>query len=100
MKRAFSFYSSLQKKKAKESNEEHESKIMSAALAYGHKNADKSSMKELRSFLSDKLRSFHFPKEAKSDDGNPPAKDDDGDDVPEVLPIADPNAKDGSGKHS
>ena len=96
MKRAFPSYSSLQKKKPKESNEEHASKLKSAALAYGHKNADKSKMKELRSFLSDKLRSFHASNAAKSDDEKP--KDDDGDDDPEVLPA--PNAKDGSDKQS
>ena len=96
VKRAFPSYSSLQKKKPKESNEEHGSKLKSAALAYGHKNANKSKMKELRSFLSGKLRSFHASNAAKSDDGKPSAKDDDGDDDPEVMPA--PNAKDGSDK--
>ena len=99
VKRAFPSYSSLQKKKFKESNEEHASKIKSAALAYGHKNADTSKMKELRSFLSDKLRSFHASNAAKLDGGKPPAKPYDGDDAdPEVFPAVPPDGIDMQGK--
>ena len=99
MKRAFPSYSSLQKKKPKESNEEHASKLKSAALAYGQKNADKSKMKELRSFLSDKLRSFHASNAAKLDGGKPPAKPYDGDDAdPEVFPAVPPDGIDMQGK--
>ena len=46
--------------------------------------------------FSRKLRSFHASNAAKSDDGKPPAKVDDGDADPEGLPP--PNAKDGSDK--
>ena len=100
VKRAFPSYSSLQKKKFKESNEEHASKIKSAALAYGHKNADTSKMKELRSFLSDKLRSFHASNAAKLDGGGkPPAKPYDGDDAdPEGFPAVPPDGIDMQGK--
>ena len=99
VKRAFPSYSSLQKKKPKESNEEHASKLKSAALAYGHNNADKSKMKDLRSFLSDKLQRFHASNAAKLDGGKPAAKGDDDDDAdPEVLPAVPPDGSDKQGK--
>ena len=83
----------------KESNEEHASKLKPAALAYGHKNADKTKMKELRSFLSDKLRSFHASNAAKLDGEKPPAKGDDDDDAdPEVFPAVPPDDSDKQGK--